>query len=94
MAHIAKDPRVSFLVESGRAWADLKAVIVYGTAEVVQATETIAQIDAAFATKYADYGMPSGTPSRTRDHYAVERAHIRIVQTRAALTWDNSKLLR
>lgn len=92
--HIRKDPRVSFLVESGHAWAELKAVVVYGDAEVVGAADTIAEIDEKFAAKYAGHGMPSNTPSRTRDHYAAGRAHLRIVQTRAALTWDNSKLIR
>src|SRR5579862_2744345 len=31
--HIRRDPRVSFLVESGLAWQELKATIIYGTAE-------------------------------------------------------------
>jgi PPOX class probable F420-dependent enzyme len=93
VSHIRRDPRVSFLVESGRAWAELKAVVLYGRAELVKDADVMAQIDEAFAAKYADHGLPANAPARTRAHYAAERAHIRVTVTRRSLTWDNSKLL-
>lgn len=92
--HIRSDPRVSFLVESGLAWAELKAVILYGTAELVDSPEIVARIDEQFEAKYADFRMPSNTGARTREHYASGRAYVRINPTRTALTWDNSKLVR
>jgi PPOX class probable F420-dependent enzyme len=90
--NVMNDARVSFLVEAGQAWAELKAVVLHGTAEVVDTPELISRVDAAFAEKYANFLMPDGTPSRTREHYAADRAYIRIVPTRRALTWDNSKI--
>jgi PPOX class probable F420-dependent enzyme len=91
--HIKADPRVSFLVESGQAWAELKAVILYGTAELIGSPESIARIDDKFEEKYADYRMPSEAPTRSREHYASGYVHVRIDPTRRALTWDNSKLV-
>jgi nitroimidazol reductase NimA-like FMN-containing flavoprotein (pyridoxamine 5'-phosphate oxidase superfamily) len=32
--HLINDPRLSFLVESGKAWAQLKAVVLYGVGEL------------------------------------------------------------
>jgi PPOX class probable F420-dependent enzyme len=93
--HIKADSRVSFLVESGQAWAELKAVIVYGTAEFVDSPKTIARIDDELEAKYSRYRLPpSDMPTRTREHYFSARAHVRINPTRTALTWDNSKLVR
>jgi PPOX class probable F420-dependent enzyme len=92
--HIRADSRVSFLVESGRAWAELKAVVIYGNAVIETAPEIMASVDDAFAAKYQAFLMPSTATEKTREHYAQERIHVRIVPTRRALTWDNSKILR
>jgi PPOX class probable F420-dependent enzyme len=90
--HVMDDPRVSFLVESGQAWVELKAVVLHGVAELVDAPELTSRIDDALAEKYADFLMPGNAPSRTREHYASSRVYIRIVPTRRAVTWDNSKV--
>jgi len=92
--HIRRDPRVSFLVESGLAWQELQATILYGTAEVIGDRDLIARIDEAFAAKYDAFTIPARAPERTREHYAAERVHIRIVPDRRSLTWDNAKLMR
>ncbi len=90
--HVMDDPRVSFLVETGQAWAELKAVVLHGNAELVEAPEATSRIDQALAEKYAAFLMPTNTPSRTREHYAADRVYIRIMPTRRTLTWDNSKI--
>ena len=92
--HIRADSRVSFLVESGRAWAELKAVVIYGNAVIETAPEIVASVDDTFAAKYQAFLMPSTAPDKTQQHYAQEWIHVRIVPTRRALTWDNSKTLR
>ncbi len=92
--HIRADSRVSFLVESGRAWAELKAVVIYGNAVIETAPEVVATVDDAFAAKYRAFLMPSTATEKTRQHYAQERIHLRIVPTRRSLTWNNSKILR
>jgi PPOX class probable F420-dependent enzyme len=90
--HMLDDPRVSFLVESGEAWAELKAVVLHGVAKEVDDPELTARIDDALTEKYANFLMPSDTPSETRQHYAASRIYIRIAPTRRTLTWDNAKI--
>jgi PPOX class probable F420-dependent enzyme len=90
---VQDDPRVSFLVESGRAWAELQAVVLYGAAVVETDPGVIARVDEAFAAKYTPFLMPSSASDRTRRHYAQERIHVRIEPDRRALTWDNAKIV-
>jgi PPOX class probable F420-dependent enzyme len=90
--HLVDDPRVSFLVESGEAWAELKAVVLHGVAELIESPELMSQIDDALAEKYTDFLMPSNTPSKTREHYAASRLYARILPTRRTVTWDNAKV--
>jgi PPOX class probable F420-dependent enzyme len=90
--HVRADPRVSFLVESGRAWAELKAVVIYGDAVIETAPDVVATVDAAFAAKYQSFLMPTTADERTRRHYAGHRLYVRIAPRRRVLTWDNSKL--
>jgi len=92
--HLRRDPRVSFMVESGKAWAELKAVVIHGRAVLETDPDLLARVDAALAAKYEKFGMPAATPGKTREHYAAERVHARIVPEGRVLTWDNSKLLR
>ena len=92
--HVRRDPRVSFLVERGQAWAELKAVIIYANAEEIADPAVTTRVDEAFTTKYESFTMPSSTPDRTREHYAADRVRLRLTPTRPPLTWDNAKLLR
>jgi PPOX class probable F420-dependent enzyme len=91
--HIRADPRVSFLVESGRAWAALKAVVIYGDAVIETAPDVVANVDSAFAVKYQPFLMPATAGEMARRHYAAERIYVRIAPRRRLLTWDNSKLI-
>jgi PPOX class probable F420-dependent enzyme len=93
-AHLRRDSRVSFMVESGAAWAELTAVVIHGRAVLETDPELLARVDQALAAKYERFGMPAATPGKTREHYAAERVHARIVPEGRILTWDNSKLLR
>lgn len=90
--HIRRDPRVSFLVESGLAWAELKAVVLHGVAEVVEDRGLCTRIDAAFDAKYEGFRTPENVPEATRRHYAARRVHLRVVPGGRPLTWDNAKL--
>ena len=91
--HVRRDPRVCFLVESGKAWAELKAVVLHGTADVVEDPGLRGRIDALFDEKYAGHRTPATVPEATKRHYAAPRAHIRIVERGRPLTWDNARLL-
>ena len=51
-ARIRHDPRVSFLVESGTAWAELTGVHVTGFATFVEEGAQLDRVTAALHTKY------------------------------------------
>jgi nitroimidazol reductase NimA-like FMN-containing flavoprotein (pyridoxamine 5'-phosphate oxidase superfamily) len=92
VARVGKDDRVSFLVESGKAWKELKAVVITGRAAVVEDEETLARVDAAMGEKYKAYAAPRTTPKATKKHYGGGSTVMRIDPAKHHLTWDNAKI--
>lgn len=89
---IRRDPRASFLVESGERWRDLRAVHLTGAVEIVDDEPTMARIDEALDAKYAAYRAdPATMPERTRAHYA-ERTFLRLRPDDRVLSWDNTRV--
>ena len=90
---VRHDPRVSFLVESGERWAELRAVHVSGHARVVDEPRLLARVADALDVKYGSFRTArSRMPGTTRAHYEVERATIEIVPDDRLLSWDNARL--
>ncbi len=93
VARIRRDPRVSFLVESGERWADLRAVHVSGRARVVTEPELLARVATALDAKYRAFRTSrAAMPAATRAHYAVELATVEITPDAHILSWDNARL--
>ncbi len=91
-ARVRNNGKVSFLVESGERWAELKAVHLTGRAEIVDA-EAWPEVDRQMDAKYAAYRTASkAMPDATRKHYAVSRGLMRIAPEARILTWDNARL--
>ena len=89
---ICRDPRASFLVESGERWRDLRAVHLTGTMEIVEDDATTARIDEALDAKYAAFRTARASmPERTRAHYAG-RTFLRLWPDDRLLSWDNARL--
>src|SRR5580692_4613305 len=55
VARLRRDPRASFLVESGERWAELQAVHLGGHVELIDDEPTKVRIDAAMDAKYAPF---------------------------------------
>jgi PPOX class probable F420-dependent enzyme len=92
VARIRRDPRASFLVESGQRWAELRAVHLSGHVEPVDDDAGKARIGAALDEKYAAFRTaPADLPASARDRY-VDFAFFRFVPGSRLLTWDNSRL--
>lgn len=92
VARIRRDPRAAFLVESGKRWAELRAVHLNGTVEIVTDEASRERIDSAIDAKYRAFRTASAEmPSATRDHYA-SRTVLRFVPQPRMLTWDNSRI--
>lgn len=89
---IRRDPRASFLVESGKRWEELRAVHLTGRAEVVEDPDAIARIGAALDAKYAGFRPASATlPTQTQAYYADE-TFLRFTPEGRMLTWDNARI--
>lgn len=92
-ARMRRDPRVGFLVESGEAWRDLRAVHLTGRAEVVEAPDWD-RVDDLFEAKYQGFRTPrSAMPASARERYESGRSLVRITPTERFLTWDNHRLV-
>jgi nitroimidazol reductase NimA-like FMN-containing flavoprotein (pyridoxamine 5'-phosphate oxidase superfamily) len=95
VARVRRDPRVSFLVESGERWAELRAVHVTGRARVVTEPELLARVAAALDAKYRAFRTPrEAMAAATRAHYGGTLATIEITPDERVLTWDNARLAR
>ena len=93
VARIRRDPRVSFLVESGERWAELRAVHLTGRARVVTEPEVLARVAEALDAKYRAFRTPrAAMPAATRTHYDVKLATIEITPDERILSWDNARL--
>ncbi len=93
VGRLRRDPRVSFLVEAGERWAELRAVHVTGRAEFVDDAETLERISAEMDRKYERFRTARATmPAATRRHYETPFVLIRIVPDAHLISWDNRKL--
>ena len=85
------DDRVSFLVESGERWRELRAVHVVGRAQIVEDPDW-AHVDALLDAKYLGYRTPRGDmPESARERYDSQRALVRVTPEGRLLTWDNAR---
>jgi len=91
LLRIRRDPRASFLVESGERWAELCAVHLSGVVEIVDDESTKARITQALDEKYAAFRSTNQMSQATTDYYA-NRTFLRLVPGPRLLTWDNSRL--
>ena len=84
--NLRRDPRASLLVESGEEYSELKGVVLYGNAEVIDDFETVVD------TLIAASGQRSEPEIReSLKKTASKRVVIRIKPERV-VSWDHSKL--
>ena len=92
-ARIRKDPRVSFVVESGMRWAELVGVHLTGRAGFVEGDSQLDRVATALNAKYESFRTPRPEmPSATRTHYEARTTTIEIVPDDRILSWDNARL--
>ncbi len=90
---VRRDPRVSFLVESGKRWSELRAVHLTGRAAIVTDPALEVRVAEALDEKYRDFRTPrSSMPESTRQHYSAPTCIIEMVPDERILSWDNARL--
>lgn len=94
LARIRRDPRASFLVETGERWAELKAVCFTGRADVPELTpEQLAGLEEQLDRKYAPFVTARhAMPEATRAVYRSGFAWVRFMPDERVLNWDNARL--
>jgi PPOX class probable F420-dependent enzyme len=85
---LRRNPRVSFLVESGTRWTELQAVHLTGHARVIEDDELRSRVREAMDDKYAAFRTQGGD----RNVDGVAMAVIEITPDDRILSWDNSRL--
>ncbi|MGF7235770.1 MAG: pyridoxamine 5'-phosphate oxidase family protein [Frankia sp.] len=92
VARVRRDPRASFLVESGERWAQLRAVHLHGSVAEVDDEVLRKRVAAALDDKYAAFrAAAAALPGRARDHYA-DQTFLRFTPMPRMLTWDNRRI--
>jgi PPOX class probable F420-dependent enzyme len=93
VGRIRRDPRVSFLVESGERWRELRGVHMTGRARIVDDPALIARVGAALQEKYAGFsGDRAAMPAESRAHYEIEHLVIEIEPDERILSFDNGRI--
>jgi PPOX class probable F420-dependent enzyme len=93
VAHVRRDERATFLIESGERWRDLSAVIVHGRATIVSDEAERQAVEDALDRKYAAYRPDaSRLPEASRRHYGAGSAVIRLDPAEDLITWDNRRI--
>lgn len=96
IVNLNRDPRLSVLAETGEAYAELKGVMIRGTATLVTDPEFVLSIYGALAARYPMVG----TEPATLDPEALDAAFGRfaakntavIVEPEHISSWDHAKL--
>jgi len=93
VARLRRDDRVSFLVEDGECWAELRGVHLTGRARVVDDPELVERVQRELAEKYAGCaGDRPAMPAATRDHYEADHLIIEITPDERILSYDNARI--
>ncbi len=90
--NLERDPRVSLLAEDGTIYEELRAVVLYGAAELIHETEKVADILEQITQRTG--GAPGVDPAAFRAGLvkrAEKRTGIRVVPTKI-VSWDHRKL--
>jgi len=89
--NIARDPRVTCLVEAGEEYFELRGVQVVGTARRVEDPAAVLDIGRRLAA------VTTGMPADALEEYTAKTARKRVgfvVEPRRIITWDHRKLAR
>jgi PPOX class probable F420-dependent enzyme len=88
--NLARDPRLTCLVEDGEDYFELRGVQVHGVAVCIDDPAGVAEVGRLIAARLA------GVPPSTLDDYVAQAARKRVaylVEPQRMVSWDHRKLL-
>ncbi len=96
--NLARDPRITCLVETGEAYFDLRGVVVQGEVETITDPDEVYKLGLAIGAVVA--GGPAGADSSAAadavNEYVANAARKRyayLVEPQRVISWDHTKLL-
>jgi hypothetical protein len=93
VTRVRNDARGAFLVERGKRWVELAAVMLPVLASVVTAADEEERALSELHRKYTGFRLErEDMPERTRNAYGPRGVVIRLEPTGRTLTWDNARL--
>jgi hypothetical protein len=94
--NLARDPRISCLVETGEAYFDLHGVLIQGTVETITDAEAVYKVGLAIGDVMgggrADAVAQAGGAVSEYVASAARKRYAYIVEPRRVISWDHSKL--
>ena len=95
--NLARDPRISCLVETGEAYFDLRGALIQGVAETVTDPGEVYQIGLAVGAVAGGGRAGAGPPQpddaiSTHVASAARKRYAYIVEPRRVISWDHHKL--
>ena len=90
--NLKRDPRVSLLVEDGAKYFELRGLVLYGRAELIDDTEEVTRFLAAVALRQGEPSDESDEALAGRRRVAEKRTGIRVRPERI-VSWDHRKLV-
>jgi PPOX class probable F420-dependent enzyme len=96
--NLARDPRISCLVETGEAYFDLRGVLVQGVVETITDPDEVYKIGLAIGDVVGGgtAGSDASLPGDAINEYVANAARKRyayIVEPRRVISWDHTKLV-
>ena len=96
IVNLARNPKISVLVEAGKAYKDLKGVSIRGTATLIEDPDYILDLYGRLCARYPMLGdVPAELDRETLEaafgRYASKNTAVRVEPVKTA-TWDHSKL--
>lgn len=88
--NLKRDPKITAMLESGKAYTELRGLVIEGNAEVLEDTAFTAKVMAQVGAKYNGIPVPTDTPEAALK-VASKRVVIRINPV-DIYTWDHGKL--
>ncbi len=95
--NLARDPRISCLVETGEAYFDLRGALIQGVVETITEPDEVYKIGLAVGTVVGggSAGSDESLPGDAINEYVASAARKRyayIVEPRRVISWDHRKL--
>jgi PPOX class probable F420-dependent enzyme len=96
--NLARDPRISCLVETGEAYFDLRGVQIQGTVQTITDPDAVYEVGLAIGAVMgnARADAAAGADTAAISEYVVNAARKRygyIVEPVKVISWDHTKLL-